>query len=549
MSLKIGHKILLMMVVFFLAPVIMFGATSIISEKQKKDGLVINLAGRQRMLSQKMSKESLTFIHQTMMKHSEDATKTKAGLLNTMEVFERTLNGLKNSGSVPTSLDLKGAAAQVPAARGDAIAQLQEVEILWTPFKAAVLRLIESKLEDDVQVVLKNNLPLLKAANGVVTIMQDQAEANVKLLFVTQGVCLLLGLGVVIFVLIWSRAKIVKPIQEDAAFAEALADGDLTRQVAVDQDDEMGDLAKALNAMSSHLNMMIRQISEGVGTLADSSGSMSAIAAQMLSGAENTVSKSNTVAAASEEMNVNMESIAAAMEQASTNVKTVASSAAEISDSLEKVTQSTSQAQDITMEAVSKTEQASSQVHELGEAAEEIGMVTETIKAISDKTNLLALNATIEAARAGDAGKGFAVVANEIKDLAQQTAEATEDIAKKLKGVQKSTSDTVQEIGDVTEVINQVAEIVATITEAVSQQNDTTSEISENVMQASQGLDEINENVNQTSQAVSQVAAEISEVNEGASEISNSSAMVRQSAQELGELAETLKKMVQQFTL
>lgn len=328
-----------------------------------------------------------------------------------------------------------------------------------------------------------------------------------------------------------------------------MSKGNIGNRLKMDSTDEIGQMAAAMDAMAENLTEMIKEIDHGVATLSSSSTEMAAIADQMASGAETTVAKSNTVAAAAEEMNSNMTSVAAAMEQATTNISTVASGTEEMSASIADIAQNTSRAKGSTSKAVERSDKASSQVNELGRAAEEIEVVTETIKAISDKTNLLALNATIEAARAGEAGKGFAVVANEIKDLAQQTADATGDIAKKLQGIQQSTGMTVNEIREVSEAIKQVDEIVSAIAAAVEQQNSASKEISENVGQASMGLKEINENVTQTTQAAGEVTKEISEVNESANEMSNSSAQIQQSAGELSKLSEQLKLMVSKFKL
>ena len=130
MELKISQKIAGMMLVFFIVPLIMFGVTIFISDKQADDGLVINLAGRQRMLSQRMSKESMTLIHQAMVNDSEAADKTQKSLINTIAVFDITLNALMNSGTVPLSLDLSGAKADLPAASKEARNQLQIVSRL-----------------------------------------------------------------------------------------------------------------------------------------------------------------------------------------------------------------------------------------------------------------------------------------------------------------------------------------------------------------------------------------------------------------------------------
>jgi len=183
----------------------------------------------------------------------------------------------------------------------------------------------------------------------------------------------------------------------------------------------------------------------------------------------------------------------------------------------------------------------------LGQAAREIGKVTETINAISSQTNLLALNATIEAARAGEAGKGFAVVANEIKELAQQTAAATGEIAARIKSIQDSTKTTVGEIEEIVRVNGEVDELVSGVAAAVEEQAATTREIAENVAQAAQGINEVNENVAQTTEVSGEIARDIAEVNETTSEMSNYSAQVHQSAEDMSRLAAELQQLMSGF--
>jgi methyl-accepting chemotaxis protein len=192
---------------------------------------------------------------------------------------------------------------------------------------------------------------------------------------------------------------------------------------------------------------------------------------------------------------------------------------------------------------------ATRKVNELGQAARDIGKVTETISAISAQTNLLALNATIEAARAGAAGKGFSVVANEIKELALQTAAATEDIKTRIEGIQSSTSMTVTDIEKISQVIQEVNEIVATIAAAIEEQSVVTRDIASNVAQAAQGVQEVNQHVSQTSQVANSVAQEIVGVNQASGEISSSSSQVLISSEELSQLAEQLRSLTAQFKI
>ena len=188
-------------------------------------------------------------------------------------------------------------------------------------------------------------------------------------------------------------------------------------------------------------------------------------------------------------------------------------------------------------------------ISKLGRSASNIGNVTETITAISDKTNLLALNATIEAARAGDAGKGFAVVANEVKDLAKQTVDATVDIKKQINGMQNITEETISDLGQIGEVINEISDVIKTVAIAVEEQSVATIEITTNISQTSSGIAEVNENVAQSTIAISSITQDVSGVSNDSSEINKSSNTINDSALELSRLASNLNSLVNTFKL
>ena len=363
------------------------------------------------------------------------------------------------------------------------------------------------------------------------------------------AVCLIIGFVLAVALGILLTRLITKPLFKGVDLAKAMAAGDLTQTMDVDQKDEIGMLAQSLNDMAKNLRRMFAEIRDGVVSVDDSSSQLAAISNQMTSGAESTATRSAQVAAAAEEMSANQNSIAAAMEEASVNVNMVASAAEEMNATITEIAQNSSKAIEITSKAVQQSQEASDRVNELGRAADEINKVTEAITEISEQTNLLALNATIEAARAGEAGKGFAVVANEIKDLAKQTAMATLDIKNKIQGIQQATGVTVKEINEISAVIADVDQIVGTIASAVEEQSATTREIASNVSQASQGIIEVNENVAQSSAVSSEIAADIATVNESANEMNTASNQVKISAQGLSGVAEKLKAMVAQFKI
>jgi methyl-accepting chemotaxis protein len=375
--------------------------------------------------------------------------------------------------------------------------------------------------------------------------MLKDIDAETKTTIVLALTAIVLGIFAAVFI---SRG-ITQPVKLGVNFAKAMSDGDLTQTLVLDQKDEVGILAAALNTMAGNLRKMFLEISKGVETLSSSSTELSTISQQMASGSEQTSGKSNLVTAAAEEMSANMNNVAATSEQASTNLQMVAAASEQMSTTIKEIAGNTEKARLTTNGAVVQAKTVSNRVTELGKAALDVGKVTETINEISEQTNLLALNATIEAARAGEAGKGFAVVANEIKELAQQTAEATQDIRLKIEGIQGSTDNTVTEINQIENVITNINEIVAIIASAVEEQTTSTNEIVSNINQAAQGIQNVNENVAQSSTVSISIAKDIEEVSQAAKEMSDGSLQVNVSSTELSKLSENLQQMVQRFRI
>lgn len=354
---------------------------------------------------------------------------------------------------------------------------------------------------------------------------------------------------VIISIILLIAFGIVHPLNNVVASLRDIAqgEGDLTRRLEVTTKDEIGELGSGFNQFIEKLQGIIKGVVSNSSQVEGASHNLAKISRDMSVNAKESSERSNAVAAATEEMTTNLNNVAAAMEQSSTNTAMVASAAEEMNATIREIAGNAEQARIISEQAVHKAEIASGKMEELGQAAQAINKVTETITEISEQTNLLALNATIEAARAGEAGKGFAVVANEIKELAKQTATATLDIKEQIAGVQGTAGETIKEIKEIGGVIDSVNALVATISSAVTEQSTATEEIAKNIEQASQGLQEMNENINQSSSVADSIARDIVQVNAASTEISKSSEHIKNSADDMLKMALELSKLVNVF--
>jgi methyl-accepting chemotaxis protein len=301
--------------------------------------------------------------------------------------------------------------------------------------------------------------------------------------------------------------------------------------------------------MKNNLRKVVQSIAISADSVATASQEISAVSAQTASGVSSMSQKANGVAAAAEQASASTMSVASGMEESSANLISIASATEEMSATVGDIASNTARARATSEQATNKTLTISEQMQKLGLAAQEIGQVTETITNISAQTNLLALNATIEAARAGAAGKGFAVVANEIKELARQTAEATEDIKARIAGVQSSAGLAITDIDQITAVIKEVGGIVSSIAAAIEEQAAVTKDVAGNIAQASAGVREANLHVSETAEVSRTIAKDIAGVNADVADIRRGGEQAQTSAVELSHLAEQLRIQVSQFRM
>ena len=306
---------------------------------------------------------------------------------------------------------------------------------------------------------------------------------------------------------------VVAPVQEAAAVIGKIAEQDLNVRVNGNYRGDHAAIKDDINRMVGDLRTNIQQIAQSAGVLASAAEELTATSHQMAGNAEETATQANVVSAAAE--------------QVSKNVSVVATGADQMQTSIREIAKSSQEAAKVAKNAVKAAESTNHTIGKLGESSVEIGKVIKVITSIAQQTNLLALNATIEAARAGEAGKGFAVVANEVKELAKETAKATEEIGQKIEAIQTDTKGAVQAIGEISTVINQINDISNTIASAVEEQTVTTNEISRNVSEAARGTSDIAKNISGVAQAAQNTTQGASDSQKAASALASMAAQLQ----------------------
>jgi len=357
----------------------------------------------------------------------------------------------------------------------------------------------------------------------------------------------LIGAVLGVFIAVGTTRSITRPVSQILAVVKGLSDGDLTKASAIDQKDEIGNLARNVNDSMAKLRSVIREFLENANMLSQSAIQMSDTSSLLLEQSNDMSERSSTVAAAGEELSSNISTMSRTADELSSSAQSVASAVEEMSASLNEVAQNCAKESEIAAKANNEAESARKVMSELGTSAREISKIVEIINNIAAQTNLLALNATIEAASAGDAGKGFAVVANEVKELARQSAQATEQISRQIEQMQRSTQTSIQTIESITKIIEEVNQIAVTIAAAVEQQSVTTNEISKSLSNVSGSVNHLAINIQQSAEGANEVSENIQEVSQSAQQSAEGVNHTSMAATELTQIAERLRDLVSQF--
>ncbi len=340
-----------------------------------------------------------------------------------------------------------------------------------------------------------------------------------------------------------------KPVQLIFTQAHKLRQGDFTHRTQTRRKDELAYILNRLNSISEEMQTIFQGFTLKSDRLAGSSEELTSISEKLKSEAESTSGQSNTVAESTREVSSTMNTVTASIEETAINIAHVKTRSEELFETISQIAENSGNAQSIIKNATQSFVEVSEVVQELGKAAREIDVVTDSIRNVSEQVNLLALNATIEAARAGEAGKGFAVVAHEIKELAKQTATATNNADEKLRWMQSKTTETTEMIRQIPEIMDKATHSVNSIATAVEEQSASTKEIAENMAKASDAVSEVRDNIARSAEASESVSERVRTVDDSTQQILSESESVNQHAGNLSQLAEEIKNEVHRFVV
>lgn len=531
--------------------VIIVIATAMVLMGQKTDGLIINIAGRQRMLSQKMSVELLTCVKAASQGSS--LAEVKVFLETTMKLFDSTQKLLREGGGASDTKKAltPGKTMRFPKPSTMVAGALDAVSASWKKTDELYQTLAKGAYSDGgtADLFLLQTKELLEKTDIVVSLMQHESENRVHKLFVIQLVGLIAGL-LIVFYSIFIVLGIIKRLNMVNVHVETFGKGDLTKRIIVEKSsDEIDDTMVAINHLGENITGILSELTAANKILVDVVQKFTVSFDSIEQSSNSMKSRSNTVAAASEEASVSVSSISAAAEEMSVSVSSVSASMDQMTASvneISKISQVSSSAAARAFKEVGLTQKT---LERMKVASNEIGKVLIHISEIAKKTNLLALNASIEAATAGEAGRGFAVVATEVKSLAKQTAHLTTDIQKQVDAINDSSRESVDAIVKIATIIEEVNQVSQTVASAVEEQSATTSEINTNFAGASAAASGVAHNVAETSVGLNEVSHNIQIVNSDAADVTRKINDASEMSRKLSQLTGNLTKVIQTFKI
>ncbi len=422
----------------------------------------------------------------------------------------------------------------------------------WTLEKQTAM---SGVVEVDEHKYFQGLLPIYtgKALSGAVSVLTSNktVKDNTMQLVYTLVIVYLCCLGLIIPLALFFSGTMVKSILRVTASLKDVAEGegDLTKRIEITSKDEIGELSHWFNIFIEKLQIMIQDISHSSQSLSHFVSVTKEASLDISDNSARMLDTTQAVTQSTHGMSSQISSISQVVGQSSDNLDIVASATEEMTATINEIAKSAESARAMSMETGEKIEAASAKVNQLGADAKEIDGFTASINDISDQTNLLALNATIEAARAGEAGKGFAVVAGEIKELAKQTAAATQDIKRKIDNIMNSSDGTVDEMAGILKTFGDMNDAVNDIASAIEEQSATTKEIANNTATVATGINDVNENISKFNTLTTDIATQMGTVNQASAKMSENCTDINADTREMAAQTTQLATLINRFAI
>ncbi len=490
-------------------------------KKQKDDAFLVNIAGRQRMLTQRIAKNSFLLI--SADKLGIDKNKIKKELKTSVDLYDSTINSFINGGNTTGGTGKKVNVKKLKIA----LKELKKTAKLWSKTKQSVLKILNKNDREAEIFVAKNINDLLSYSNSIVSVLQKESEKKIQRMKTIQIFVLILAIVVFLFIIFVIKKSIVDPIENFVEVYNKGAEGDLTARVKYISGDEIGKLSKKFNEFMEKLSEMIITIKQNTESVSSASAEISATAEELSRTADDQSAQSQSVAAAMEELTATIEDNQRMVEEETTKVEEMG----EITKNSAKVMSETIGAVEIISE---KTADLSELITTFGDSAKGIGEIVSVITDIADQTNLLALNAAIEAARAGEAGRGFAVVADEIRKLAERTAKSTKEIQNITKEIQEGADgavnameDALKEVDNGVKLAERAQEMFQLIIKSLEEVQQITTAIASATTEQAATVKDVNSSVQLIAQGAEQAKISNSQLTETAVDLANQSAILK----------------------